>query len=159
MVKNILRTKYHNHRDLEDFVQQALLKVYTVRHRIPEGEKRTSYIRRIVLNNTCDVLRKQKHEITLQNRGYEKVNEETRFCHKELFIEYPREFSDPFILNAVSETIAALSPTHRDVLLLRANDFEYSEIAQRLQISIGTVRSSLHYAKKKCAKSLAVHSS
>lgn len=46
------------------------------------------------------------------------------------------------------ETVEALSPIHREVLLLRyQNDLSYAEIALVAGCSIGTVKSRLHQAK------------
>lgn len=55
------------------------------------------------------------------------------------------------IANAIQE----LPETHRSVILLfYYQDFQYSEIAKTLDISIGTVMSRLHNAKKKLEKVL-----
>lgn len=49
---------------------------------------------------------------------------------------------------AMARALAALRPAERDVLLLVAwADFSYEEVAQALQLPVGTVRSRLHRAR------------
>ncbi|GAA4635985.1 RNA polymerase sigma factor [Actinoallomurus vinaceus] len=55
----------------------------------------------------------------------------------------------------VARALAALSPKYREVLLLIAwADLSYEETAEALGISIGTVRSRLHRARKKVREAL-----
>jgi RNA polymerase sigma-70 factor, ECF subfamily len=61
------------------------------------------------------------------------------------------EFSFPVEDAAVIHgALAALNLEHREVLTLRfMDDMTYEEIATVIQCSVGTVRSRLHYAKKR----------
>ncbi len=55
----------------------------------------------------------------------------------------------------VQKAIRELPETHRSVVLLfYYQNFQYGEIAEALGISIGTVMSRLHHAKKKLEKAL-----
>ena len=55
----------------------------------------------------------------------------------------------------IEKALEQLPETHRSVLVLYYyQDFQYSEIAETLEISIGTVMSRLHHAKKKLEKVL-----
>ncbi|MEU3662497.1 RNA polymerase sigma factor [Streptomyces sp. NPDC032940] len=55
----------------------------------------------------------------------------------------------------LAAALAALSPRHRDVLLLVAwGDLGYGEVAQALDIPVGTVRSRLHRARGKLREAL-----
>jgi RNA polymerase sigma factor (sigma-70 family) len=58
----------------------------------------------------------------------------------------------------LGRALAALSPKYREVLLLIAwADLSYEEAAEALGISIGTVRSRLHRARKKVREALGGH--
>jgi len=63
--------------------------------------------------------------------------------------------SDPFVVSAIDKFLEDLSCTHRGVLLLFLQGMSYSEIATETSASIGTVRSRLHYARKKAKRGLA----
>ncbi|SCL16991.1 RNA polymerase sigma-70 factor, ECF subfamily [Micromonospora rhizosphaerae] len=55
----------------------------------------------------------------------------------------------------LAEALRRLSPGDRDVLLLVAwSDLSYEEVAETLQIKIGTVRSRLHRARRKLRAAL-----
>ena len=55
----------------------------------------------------------------------------------------------------LAETVAALSPIHREILLLRyQNDLSYAEIAVVAGCSIGTVKSRLHQAKARLRETI-----
>ena len=50
----------------------------------------------------------------------------------------------------IDAAIAKLSPEHRAAIVMREIDgLEYSEIAEHMECSIGTVMSRLFYARKK----------
>jgi RNA polymerase sigma factor (sigma-70 family) len=54
--------------------------------------------------------------------------------------------------------LGRLRPAHRDVLLLVAwGDLSYEEVAESLNIKIGTVRSRLHRARQQVRAALALH--
>jgi RNA polymerase sigma-70 factor (ECF subfamily) len=51
-------------------------------------------------------------------------------------------------LSQIQDALATLAPDQRAVLLLRAVEgFDYQQIAQVLDLNIGTVRSRLHRAR------------
>jgi RNA polymerase sigma-70 factor (ECF subfamily) len=55
----------------------------------------------------------------------------------------------------VADAIRSLDAEHRDVLILRFYaDHTYEEIAELLQISLGTVKSRIFYAFKSCRQTL-----
>jgi RNA polymerase sigma-70 factor (ECF subfamily) len=66
-------------------------------------------------------------------------------------------FVDPFIVADVNSFLGDLSSNHRDVLLLWMSGFDYAQMAQVTSASPGTVRSRLHYARKKARRALACH--
>jgi len=55
----------------------------------------------------------------------------------------------------LAQAVGRLSPADRDVLLLVAwSQFTYEEVAETLQIKIGTVRSRLHRARRRVREAL-----
>src|SRR2546426_504068 len=58
--------------------------------------------------------------------------------------------SDKEIRERIDAAIEKLSPEHRAAIVMREIEgLEYSEIAERMECSIGTVMSRLFYARKK----------
>lgn len=62
------------------------------------------------------------------------------------------------VRGALSAALAGLRPVERDVLLLVAwGDLSYEEVAESLNIKIGTVRSRLHRARQQLKAVLGTH--
>jgi RNA polymerase sigma-70 factor (ECF subfamily) len=60
------------------------------------------------------------------------------------------------LMEKIEKAINDLSPKHREVILLReVEGMAYSEIAEVLEISIGTVMSRLFFARKNLQNALA----
>ena len=60
------------------------------------------------------------------------------------------KISDQELRTRIDAAIEKLSPEHRAAIVMREIDgLEYSEIAERMECSIGTVMSRLFYARKK----------
>jgi RNA polymerase sigma-70 factor (ECF subfamily) len=65
-------------------------------------------------------------------------------------MEPSERLADAEIRSRINTAIERLSPEHRAVVVLREIEgLEYSEIAESLDCSIGTVMSRLFYARKK----------
>jgi RNA polymerase sigma-70 factor, ECF subfamily len=158
IIRQTLIAKLGSYPDFEDVEQETLMHVFAKRNKIPAGIKHNSYIRSIAKNCAYDILRRKYSFKNLANElpaNNQVENQDMDGPVHEHFVSYPKEVSDPFVVEMVSEVISQLSPKHQKVLLLRAQDVEYKDMARVLKISEGTVRSRLHYAKKICAEHLA----
>lgn len=155
----VLRKRFGNHPDFEDFLQESMMHVYANRNKIPTGHTRRAYIGKMVIHRVYDfAIRHNKQSLdALELVQFDKYDQEIdlRIC-EELTVYQP-EMSDPAVAKLVSESVQNLSFNHRQVLLLKAQDLNYKTIAAILNISVGTVRSRLHHAKRICASQLAPH--
>lgn len=61
---------------------------------------------------------------------------------------------DPFVAEHVRQFLAGLSDSHREALLLCASGYSYDSIAEVTGASKGTVRSRIHYARKRADREL-----
>lgn len=142
-----------NPSDAEDAVQDAMTKVWRY---LPRFEGRASFftwIHRIVMNSSLDLLRREKvrSEVREENEdgepiaSYEPSHEET-----------------PEVLLATKQTnhkvrtaMKVLSPVHAQALSLREfEEYSYDEIAEKAGCPIGTVMSRLHHARRRLAEEL-----
>lgn len=90
-------------------------------------------------HRALDFLRRQKREREL----LEDVAEEMRESIDESGL-------DVRVDAALDSAVSQLSAQHREVLLLRyRDDMDYGEIALVLGVPIGTIRTRLHYAKRR----------
>jgi RNA polymerase sigma-70 factor (ECF subfamily) len=128
----------------EDAAQEAFIRAWRNIHRYQPRSKFRSWVYRIATNAALDVLRRQRENIDIDNVPLkssrptpEKAAEIGERAH--------------FIKNAV----LALPEASRSVIILREYEgLSYREIAEALDIPIGTVMSRLNYARKQLRKSL-----
>jgi RNA polymerase sigma-70 factor (ECF subfamily) len=141
--------------DAEDAVQDAMLKVWRYLGRFEGRASFSTWIHRIVMNASLDLLRRHscRPEAHLETdessdrRPTEPAHEQTP--------EHALGEAETGALVRVA--LGSLTPTHRQALTLREfEDRSYEEIAQSERCPIGTVMSRLHHARRKLADELRV---
>ena len=122
---------------LNDLVQETFIKVWT---KLPEFRRESevsSWIYRIAVNTSLDHLRSEKRHPT--------TNDSVLEFHRD-HQDIEAELADREL---VSESLMALSLEHRTVIVLALiHELSLAEIAKVLELSEGTVKSRLHYAKE-----------
>ncbi len=141
----VYRTVYavlQNHADTEDVVQETFIKAYQSIKGLREERTFPSWIARIAVRTAFD---------------WKKRGDRTRAAPIEL--EQIAAEHDPNkaarIRIDVENALRQMSSEHRVTLVLREfHGFDYEEIAEILNIPIGTVRSRLFSARSKLRKAL-----
>jgi RNA polymerase sigma-70 factor, ECF subfamily len=87
----------------------------------------------------------------LVNACRDRLRRSSRHAAVDISDELGLATADPYVhtheRDAIDQALATLSPDHRVVIALRYDrDLAADEIARRLDIPVGTVRSRLHYA-------------
>ena len=120
---------------VDDVVQEAYLTVFEKLHHLRDPKAFQAWLVRIVLH-TCYALKK-----------------------KTLVLAEPEEVSTPDTTDHIATrmdlrtALAELREEERDVLIMREFlKFSYDDIAYALRLPVGTVRSKLHYGRKKLKK-------
>jgi RNA polymerase sigma-70 factor (ECF subfamily) len=131
--------------DAEDVVQEAMVKAYLALPKFEGKAAFSTWLKKIVVNFAIDWKRRNNrrggtHEELdekIISDGDERFNPSTTFFRKE---ESKR----------INKVLSQISEEHREVVILREIDgLSYEEIARTIGISVGTVMSRLHYARKK----------
>lgn len=149
------RTVYHlalkalgSREDAEDAVQEVFLKAYTSLKSF-RGESKISVWLYRITNNVCiDALRRRKEAVSL-SAGDDDDDAGER--------ELPDERFDPAALaerrelrEKLSRALLLLPQEQREAFLLRTvAEQSYDEIAQTLELDLGTVKSRIFRARKK----------
>ncbi len=137
--------------DAEDAAQEVFLKAYTGLQSFRGESKLSVWLYRITSNVCIDILRRRKETVSLSN-----VNEDG----EPMEFELPDARFDPAALaerkdlrERVGAALNCLPPDAREILLLRElGGQSYDEIAQTLELDLGTVKSRIFRARKKlCA--------
>ncbi len=145
----IKRLGVRDKRDSEDILQNSFIKVYRYLRSFDNSFAFSSWVYRIVHNETYDFFRikKRRPEITL--------GEESQ--HLFLAIEAednPEQVFDTAIdRKSIQKALEELDKKYRDVLMLRyVEEKDYRQISDILQIPEGSVATLIHRGKKELRK-------
>ncbi|HSL93582.1 MAG TPA: sigma-70 family RNA polymerase sigma factor [Bacillota bacterium] len=151
-VFNIAFRMSGNQEDALDLSQESFLRAYRALHRFKGQSAFSTWLFRIV-NNTCiDALRKRKRQpLVVMSTDAAIETEEGEYQ-----IEFPAPESETPEEQAMSKelreqvqlALSRLSEEHRLALVLRdIEGYTYEEIAEMLELNIGTVKSRINRAR------------
>ena len=148
-----------NPSDAEDLVQETYLKAYRAYHTFTEGTNLKAWLYRILTNTFINKYRKD----TRRPSQVDLSTVEDRYLYRRIGSDESAEVSrttedrvlDGLVESDIKEAVEELPETFRmPVLLADLEGFSYKEIAEILDIPIGTVMSRLHRGRKAMQKRL-----
>lgn len=136
--------------DAEDCVQEAFLKVIRYKDSFNNVGSLEGWIKRIVINTAIDSYRRRKTQ---------KVTYDTDLVDR---YDYAEEEEKPYMEGIpnqlVVDAIESLSPSYQKVAKMYLLDgYKHHEIADVLNISLGTSKSNLSKSKKNVIKYIKKH--
>ena len=136
-VINIANSLVGNTSDAEDIAQEAFLKIYHKLDNFKAQAKFSSWLYRITLNTAYDHLRRQKHRtISLDEIDYTNIADK-------------QSNQDILTKEVIQDALDKIPFDFRSALVLKElEDLSYEEIAQSLNVRIGTVESRIFRARK-----------
>ena len=148
-----------NRADAEDLVQETYLKGFRSYHTFTEGTNLRAWLFRILTNTYINKYRAKQRRPTESDLG----EIEDLYLYKNL-----GTFEDPSIGRSAEDSLMAMLPDDEvkqaleslpdnfriPVILADVDGFAYKEIAEMLEIPIGTVMSRLHRGRKAMQKAL-----
>ena len=140
-----------NHADADDVMQETFIKVYRSIRTFRKEAAFETWLYRIAVNEALNFVkrRERQRESTLETTSEAEYEAMTRY--RAQIANDPHIHAEKAELrHHVTEAVNNLSLKHRTVVIL--HEFEgltHAEIASILNCSEGTVRSRLHYARKK----------
>ena len=140
-----------NHTDADDVMQETFIKVYRSIRTFRKDAAFETWLYRIAVNEALNFVkrRERQRESTLETASEAEYEAITRY--RAQIANDPHVHAEKAELrHHVTEAVKNLSLKHRTVVIL--HEFEgltHAEIASILNCSEGTVRSRLHYARKK----------
>lgn len=141
-----------------DATQEAFLKAYQRLHQL-RGNTFRPWLLRIVTNTCYDMLRQYARRPTQSLEPAEEDDEPDRLARWQSPEASPEEIALRHeIHRVIQEGLLTLSPEHRAVVVL--SDIEglnYEEIAQALNVPVGTVKSRLSRARARLRDYLRQH--
>jgi RNA polymerase sigma-70 factor, ECF subfamily len=141
-----------NEQDAWDLAQEGFLKAWKSIHRFKGQSSFYTWLYRIMTNVTIDSLRRKgiRGEAEFDDR-IAPANVEPGSRTTPSAVPLPHiKLEQREIRQRIDEALGKLSPEHRAVIVMKEiEDLQYSEIAEILECSLGTVMSRLFYARKK----------
>ncbi|HET7577703.1 MAG TPA: sigma-70 family RNA polymerase sigma factor [Bacillales bacterium] len=127
--------------EAEDIAQEAFVKAYYSLKKLKNEYAFSSWMTRIVTNLCYDSLKKSNRQTVMETE------------------EMPTSLQSPIAQTdlklTIREAMQKLSAEHRAVLVLRdIQGFSYDEIADRLEIPLGTVKSRINTARRELKNEL-----
>jgi len=129
--------------EAEDVVQEAFIQAYVKLQTFKHNSRFYTWLYRIAVNVSISHRRRQRVELSV---------EQNRDATGDEPMDLSPSPSEPLELaerkQKLQRAMALLTEEHRQIIVLRhMEEFSYEEIADILQISVGTVRSRLHRAR------------
>jgi len=146
-----------NPADAEDVVQETYLKAYRAYDTFTAGTNLKAWLYRILTNTYINKYRKDQRRPSEVELGelqdlylYKRLGE-----HSGAAQSAEKDMLDDFVDEDIIEALESLPDTFRmPVLLADVEGFSYKEIADMLDIPIGTVMSRLHRGRKALQRKL-----
>lgn len=141
----IKRLGVKDNRDVEDLLQNSFVKIYKYLKSFDNSFSFSSWIYRIVHNETYDFFRtkKRRPEITVDE------DSQNIFLDLESNDDFEKDFDTALDTTILSQALERLDKKYRDVLFLRySEDKDYRQISDILQIPEGSVATLIHRGKK-----------
>ena len=148
-VLNVVYRMCGNMQIAEDAAQETFIQAWLRLGSYRPKSSLRNWLYRIAVNTAIDMLRKEKRIIP--NAVEDLVLTDSRLGPEAMLVREERA-------ELVRKAVVALPEACRSVLVLREyEDLSYQEIAETLDIPVGTVMSRLNYARKLLRENLEVH--
>ena len=144
--------------EAEDLVQETYIKAYRHRDQFTPGTNLKAWLFRILTNTFINLYRRKAARP--ETTELDDVDESILYRHMRdvspgsASPDPEAELIDNTLSSEVKEALEALPEKFRTTVLLDVEGFSYKEIAQMLDIPIGTVMSRLHRGRKYLQKRL-----
>lgn len=139
--------------DAKDLVQETLLKALTNRDKFKTGTNLKAWLYTIMRNTFINNYNKVTKRISNTDTAtfLQFMNTDDRFITQ-------NKGTATFVMSDITRAMGKLNEEHRIPFVMYYIGFKYMEIADKLQIPIGTVKNRIHIARKELKEALSVYS-
>lgn len=148
-----------NHHDAEDISQEVFLKVFRSFKTFKRDSKLSSWLYRITVNASIDHLRKKSAvPEKMQDEFLEEQLEHNPAGSLEFASNPERRAENQILQERIESALQKISAQERSAFVLRHyHDLMLKDIAEAMNISVGTVKSYLFRGIRKLQKELATY--
>ncbi len=158
IISSLIRRMIKNEEDVRDLTQETFIKAYNALNNFSFNYTFSSWLYKIASNTAIDFLRKKRFDtFSLYKKSNDSEDEE--------IIDIKDESYTPDLdliarerKKALLAAVAELPDNYKEIIKLRhGEDMDYSEIAERLELPLGTVKAHLFRARKMLYAKLKKH--
>lgn len=152
LIKTLIRKMIKDEDDVEDLVQETFIKAYKSLDRFQSNYTFSSWIYKIASNSCIDFLRKKRLNIVSLDQPFTNKNDDDDNIHYEIednSYQPDIEFINNERKNALIDSIENLPEKYKIIIKMRhEEELDYNEIAEKLNLPLGTVKVHLFRARK-----------
>ena len=139
----VIRPIVKTHEDTDDVLQNTLIKIYQNLPKFRFDSKLFSWMYRIAVNESLNHLRKNKNLFsTIDETLIENIKADKYYNGDEILVK-------------LEKAILKLPKRQQEIFRLKYfSELKYDEIAELLQVSVGSLKASYHLAVKKIKNEL-----
>jgi RNA polymerase sigma-70 factor (ECF subfamily) len=134
--------------EAEDLLQETVLKAYTNREKFTEGTNLKAWLYTIMKNTFIT-----NYQRMVRRNTFIDTSDNLHYIHSNNNITENLAYSN-FALKDIKKAIGNLEDTYRIPFMMHFRGFKYYEIAEKLNIPIGTVKNRIHIARQELKKRL-----
>jgi len=161
IVKTVVRKYVFNQDDADEVTQDALVRLFKAHNRLPADPKQLkNYISKTARNAAADHLRVIYRERQYRDEYHyvDTVSSTVRGADEDdcrYIPERDHAFESDLDLDMQTKKVIQLLPAQqREALLMLADGYSYHDISSAQNVSVGTVRSRIFYARKRAGEIL-----
>ncbi len=152
---NFIFKMVHDREQVEDLTQEAFIKAFASLKKFNDEYAFSTWLYKIATNNSIDYIRKRKLQVYSIDKPIEARDSEFGFELPDEGYEADQELISDQRAVMIREAIAKLPPKYRKVIELRhVDEKSYEEIADVLELPIGTVKAHIFRARELLYKQL-----
>lgn len=149
LIYNLIRKIIKDEDDIDDLVQETFIKVYNALPNFQFNFNFSSWIYKIASNNCIDFIRRKKLNFVYIDKNDESDDDEYKFDIKDPSLTPEEQLQNKERSHLLKQAIKKLPKNYQQVIHLRhEEELDYQEIAERLNIPLGTVKIHLFRARK-----------
>ena len=137
--------------DADDLMQETMLKAISNREKFSEGTNLKAWLYTIMKNTFIT----QYHRM-VRRKTFIDTTENLHYLNSPDHVT-ENESSITFALDDINDAIESLKPEYREPFMMHFSGFKYHEIADYLEIPIGTVKNRIHIARKHLKQDLEMY--
>ncbi|MGV3588169.1 MAG: RNA polymerase sigma factor [Adhaeribacter sp.] len=138
--------------DAKDLIQETLMKALLNKEKFKAGTNLKAWLYTIMRNSFIN----NYNKITKRSTTLDNTDQITFLNTVDRFVAQ-NSATGSFAMNDINKAIEYLSEEYRTPFMMYYTGFKYLEIADKLQIPIGTVKNRIHIARKELKEMLRVY--